>query len=256
MERQDEGRMRTEDIAAGGGEHQAPREGEHGAGAPGADAPEGQHGTPQDVAARPAGGGDWQPQSPAGGQGGFEGQSGLAQGGRAHDPQGATGGAQDPHGGAQGGAAVAQGGAPVAEQTEGGGASAGAGGVATEPGAGNAGAGGDAPAGGASTGSSGRTDGHDGGGGGEASLLADNDAQEFERRWQDVQVGFVDEPQRCVQEADALVAEVMQRLADGFARERNDLESQWASGGEASTEDLRVALKRYRSFFNRLLKTS
>jgi len=71
-----------------------------------------------------------------------------------------------------------------------------------------------------------------------------------------VQVGFVDEPQRCVQEADGLVAEVMQRLADSFARERQDLEAQWASGGEASTEDLRVALQRYRSFFNRLLRTS
>jgi len=58
-----------------------------------------------------------------------------------------------------------------------------------------------------------------------------------------------------VQEADGLVAEVMQRLADGFSRERKDLEAQWASGGEASTEDLRVALQRYRSFFNRLLET-
>lgn len=87
-------------------------------------------------------------------------------------------------------------------------------------------------------------------------LLPDAEARDFERRWQDVQVGFVDEPQRCVQEADALVGEVMQRLADSFARERRDLEAQWASRGEASTEDLRVALQRYRSFFNRLLRTS
>ena len=87
-------------------------------------------------------------------------------------------------------------------------------------------------------------------------LLPDAEASEFERRWAEVQVGFVDEPQRCVQEADSLVAEVMQRLADSFARERQDLEAQWASGGEASTEDLRVALQRYRSFFNRLLRTS
>jgi len=91
---------------------------------------------------------------------------------------------------------------------------------------------------------------------GSTPLLPEADASDFERRWQDVQVGFVDEPQRCVQEADELVAEVMQRLADGFARERKDLETQWATGGEASTEDLRVALQRYRSFFNRLLRTS
>jgi len=87
-------------------------------------------------------------------------------------------------------------------------------------------------------------------------LLPDAEASDFERRWAEVQVGFVDEPQRCVQEADSLVAEVMQRLADSFARERQDLEAQWASGGDASTEDLRVALQRYRSFFNRLLRTS
>ena len=246
MERQEEGRMRTEDIAAGGGEQPVPREGERGGGEqPGAGAPEGQPGTQQDVAARPAGG-DWQPQSPAG-QGAYEQQGGAAgaqdqhaataQGG-VQDPHAATaeGGAHDPHGaGAEGGAApVAQGGTAVADRTEGGGATGGTPTTTGSPG--------------------GTTDGH--GGGGEASLLADNDAQEFERRWQEVQVGFVDEPQRCVQEADGLVAEVMQRLADGFARERNDLESQWAGGGEASTEDLRVALQRYRSFFNRLLKTS
>jgi hypothetical protein len=86
-------------------------------------------------------------------------------------------------------------------------------------------------------------------------LLPDHEATDFESRWHEVQVGFVDEPQRCVQEADGLVAEVMQRLADGFARERKGLEEQWASSGEASTEDLRLALQRYRSFFNRLLRT-
>jgi hypothetical protein len=86
-------------------------------------------------------------------------------------------------------------------------------------------------------------------------LLPDHEARDFEGRWHEVQVGFVDEPQRCVKEADGLVAEVMQRLADGFAHERRELESQWGSGGEVSTEDLRVALQRYRSFFNRLLRT-
>jgi hypothetical protein len=87
-------------------------------------------------------------------------------------------------------------------------------------------------------------------------LLPDREASEFDRRWHDLQVNFIDEPQRCVQDADALVAEVMQRLADSFAEERKNLEAQWAGGGEASTEDLRVALQRYRSFFNRLLRQS
>jgi hypothetical protein len=69
-----------------------------------------------------------------------------------------------------------------------------------------------------------------------------------------VQTGFVDEPRQTVEEADKLVAAVMQRLADGFTKERSGLEKQWDNGDKASTEDLRVALQRYRSFFDRLLK--
>ena len=96
------------------------------------------------------------------------------------------------------------------------------------------------------------TDGASGG----MPLLSSGDTDAFERRWQDIQVGFVDEPRNCVQEADGLVAEVMKRLAEGFAEERRSLEGQWDRGDQVSTEDLRVALQRYRSFFNRLLSTS
>lgn len=84
-------------------------------------------------------------------------------------------------------------------------------------------------------------------------LFAGEDAERFRSRWQEIQTGFVDEPQRSVEEADTLVAELMQRLASTFSEERSKLESQWAGGGDASTEDLRVALQRYRSFFDRLL---
>jgi len=69
----------------------------------------------------------------------------------------------------------------------------------------------------------------------------------------DIQGSFVDEPGKSVQAADQLVAEVMQRLAVSFALERADLEQQWDRGEDVSTEDLRVALQRYRSFFQRLL---
>jgi len=72
-------------------------------------------------------------------------------------------------------------------------------------------------------------------------------------RWSNVQASFVDEPRRAVEEADKLVATVMQRLAEGFAGERSKLEKQWDGGENVSTEDLRVALQRYRSFFDRLL---
>lgn len=84
-------------------------------------------------------------------------------------------------------------------------------------------------------------------------LFADADVNELRERWSNVQAGFVDEPRRAVEDADKLVATVMERLAQGFANERSSLERQWSSGDQVSTEDLRLALQRYRSFFDRLL---
>ena len=89
----------------------------------------------------------------------------------------------------------------------------------------------------------------------EQPLLTADDGASFQRRWEEVQTRFVDEPRGAVQDADALVANLMQRLAQGFAQERERLEAQWDRGEDISTEDLRVALQRYRSFFQRLLTT-
>jgi hypothetical protein len=86
-----------------------------------------------------------------------------------------------------------------------------------------------------------------------APLFAPDEAQRFRSQWDKIQAGFVDEPRPSVEQADALVAAVMKRLADVFAHERANLESQWHRGDQISTEDLRVALRRYRSFFARLL---
>jgi hypothetical protein len=86
-------------------------------------------------------------------------------------------------------------------------------------------------------------------------LLAAGQADDFRARWEEIQTGFVDEPRRAVEQADALVADLMQRLADSFSQERRSLETQWDRGDDVSTEDLRVALRRYRSFFDRLLST-
>ena len=88
---------------------------------------------------------------------------------------------------------------------------------------------------------------------GRAPLFVNEDAAGYRTRWQAVQTGFVDEPRHAVEEADALVAEVMQRLAEGFANERKQLESHWEQNDKVSTEDLRQAMRRYRSFFERLL---
>jgi hypothetical protein len=73
-------------------------------------------------------------------------------------------------------------------------------------------------------------------------------------RWTDIQAAFVDDPRQCVQNANALVSDVVDQLTAGFATALSRLEEQWARGEEVSTEDLRVALRRYRGFFERLLE--
>lgn len=86
-----------------------------------------------------------------------------------------------------------------------------------------------------------------------APLFPSNELDDLRRRWKEIQTGFVDEPRKAVEQADGLVAAAMKRLAEVFARERSGLEQQWDRGDNVSTEDLRVALQRYRSFFDRLL---
>jgi hypothetical protein len=85
-------------------------------------------------------------------------------------------------------------------------------------------------------------------------LFSESELGDFRSQWSKIQTGFVDEPRQTVEGADKLVAAVMQRLAEGFANERSGLEKQWDRGDNVSTEDLRLALQRYRSFFDRLLK--
>jgi hypothetical protein len=86
-------------------------------------------------------------------------------------------------------------------------------------------------------------------------LLPRQDAERFHVRWTDVQVGFVDAPRQAVEQADELVAELMQHLAKTFADARSGLEGQWDRGDDVPTDDLRGAFQRYRSFFERLLAT-
>jgi hypothetical protein len=77
--------------------------------------------------------------------------------------------------------------------------------------------------------------------------------QDLRERWDGIQTGFVDEPRAAVRQADELVASAIKRLAESFAEARSTLEGQWARGDEINTEDLRVALKKYRSFFQKLM---
>jgi len=86
-----------------------------------------------------------------------------------------------------------------------------------------------------------------------APLFSPEETKDFRARWDAIQVSFVDEPRRVVEQADSLVAVAMKRLAEMFAAERTKLEGQWDRGDNVSTEDLRLALRRYRAFFGRLL---
>lgn len=84
-------------------------------------------------------------------------------------------------------------------------------------------------------------------------LLPEDFTQDLKRRWDQVQTGFVDEPRKAVQQADELVGSAIDRLSQSFSEQRKAMEGQWDKGGDVSTEDLRLALRRYRAFFQRLL---
>jgi len=87
------------------------------------------------------------------------------------------------------------------------------------------------------------------------ALFSNEQRHNLTIRWEQVQASFVDEPRGAVEKADALVAEAISNLAEGFARTRADLDGQWKRGDSVSTEDLRQALRHYRAFFGRLLRT-
>jgi len=84
-------------------------------------------------------------------------------------------------------------------------------------------------------------------------LLPQEFTQDLRGQWDRIQTGFVDDPRNAVKQADELVASAMKRLAEVFADARGNLERQWDRGDEVSTEDLRIALQKYRAFFQRLL---
>jgi hypothetical protein len=88
---------------------------------------------------------------------------------------------------------------------------------------------------------------------GRSVLVPEAEMQQLRVRWEKIQIGFVDEPRQAVKQADELIASAIQQIAEQFAQERARLEKQWDRGDQVSTEDLRQALRRYRTFFDRLL---
>jgi hypothetical protein len=87
-------------------------------------------------------------------------------------------------------------------------------------------------------------------------LVGADEASQFRTRWDAIQTAFVDDPRRAVEEANQLVDEVTSRVVETFTRGRGALEEQWSRGDEVTTEELRVALQRYRAFFDGLLQTT
>jgi hypothetical protein len=87
----------------------------------------------------------------------------------------------------------------------------------------------------------------------EGSLVGNRQMEDLRGRWSGIQASFVDDPRNAVQEADALVSSAIKQIEESFRDQRSQLEKQWSEGTEASTEDLRVAVQRYRAFFDRLL---
>lgn len=83
-------------------------------------------------------------------------------------------------------------------------------------------------------------------------LFQSDEIRDMQSQWDQIQTGFVNEPRNAVREADALVGSAIRRLSEGFSGEQSKLEQQW-DNGNVSTEDLRLALQRYRSFFHRVL---
>jgi hypothetical protein len=89
----------------------------------------------------------------------------------------------------------------------------------------------------------------------QTPLLAEEQTEQLTERWEGIQASFVDRPQEAVKDADNLVSDLVERVTGTLAKERQRLEQQWSQGDDVSTEDLRVALTKYRSFFDRLLST-
>jgi hypothetical protein len=80
-----------------------------------------------------------------------------------------------------------------------------------------------------------------------------DDPEDLRRQWEAVQVAFVDDPSRSVDDAEKLVSSAIDQMLAGFQRQRRRLDDQWSDGEEPSTDDLRNAFQRYRDFFERVL---
>ncbi|MEU5724306.1 hypothetical protein [Micromonospora sp. NPDC047738] len=85
-----------------------------------------------------------------------------------------------------------------------------------------------------------------------ATLFAPDIAQGFRDRWRDVQLRFVDDPQAAVGAAQSLVEEAIEALSAALRDQKARLGG-WQASGSTDTEQLRVAVRDYRDFLDRVL---
>lgn len=88
---------------------------------------------------------------------------------------------------------------------------------------------------------------------GPLTWLKGDEVDDLKSRWKVIQIEFVDEPRKSVEQADALVVEALDRIELVFKNQRTILNERWLNHEDVQTEDLRIALQSYRSFLNRIL---
>jgi hypothetical protein len=89
---------------------------------------------------------------------------------------------------------------------------------------------------------------------GSKAFFSPNEADGFRARWESIQVGFVDDPRTSVQSAAQLIGDAMKRLSEEVATERRKFETSSRRENGKATEEMRLLLRRYRSFFKHLME--
>ena len=90
----------------------------------------------------------------------------------------------------------------------------------------------------------------------QETILFDQDPDQVQARWRELQTAFVDDPEEAVQQADALVGEVVDALTSSLSSRTGELRERWKDSGGTDTEQLRLALRDYRVVLERLLTLS
>jgi hypothetical protein len=89
---------------------------------------------------------------------------------------------------------------------------------------------------------------------GEDHLLAPEAESDLLSRWTEIQISFVEDPRASVQEADALVEQIATTVLASIQERRSQLAAVWQwQHGQPDTEQLRLALRQYRSFIAAVL---